>query len=108
MVHMADLIGLCLDQPIIDWNAIPTFRYTPVLQDVSLLPGMLGMMSSISGRQLIVGRLGLEIRANSHPTQKIRHSPLSHQATQGVSEYKAHATIRLYCNIGSDFRHICA
>jgi len=53
-VHMADLIGLCLDQPIIDWNAIPTFRYTPVLQEVSLLPGMLGMMSSISGRQLSV------------------------------------------------------
>ena len=53
-VHLSELIGLCLDHPIIDWSVIPTFRYTPVFQEVALLPGLIGMMSSLSRRCLSV------------------------------------------------------
>jgi hypothetical protein len=47
-IKTADLIGLCLDHPIIDYSFIPTFSYTPVWQELTLIPGLIRMMTSLS------------------------------------------------------------
>ena len=47
-IKVADLAGLCLDHPIIDYSIIPTFSYTPVWQEIALIPGLISMTTSLS------------------------------------------------------------
>ena len=65
-LKVADLIGLCLDAPIIDWAVIPAFRYTPVVTEATVLPGLIGTLMALSPRQLSVDS---DWRREFHPIQ---------------------------------------
>ncbi len=55
-LKFSDLIGLCLDKQIVDYDIIPKFKYIPGLIEASVIPGIIGSVMSLSERKLSVDR----------------------------------------------------
>ena len=55
-LHFAEIIGICLDNQIVDYSVIPKFNYIPGLIEASVIPGIIGSVKSLSTRKLSVDR----------------------------------------------------
>ena len=53
-VHFAEIIGICMDNHVVDFNIIPTFDYVPFITEASIIPGIIGSLKSLSNRRLSV------------------------------------------------------
>jgi hypothetical protein len=53
-INSAELMGICFDNHILDYNLIPKYSYYPFITEFKLIPGIIGSLRSLTKRKLSV------------------------------------------------------